>query len=262
MSHVKDATVPVKRLLNVKQRWGLLKSLWIYRRPGRLSGLTSLYGPLVPNEGLVFDVGAHLGDRTRAFRRLGARVVAVEPQAGPLAWLRRFHGRDSGVTIEALAIGSRAGRAELAISPGHPSVATLSARWIDEVRAHHGGFDHVHWSEQVGVDVITLDALIARHGRPDFIKLDIEGHEAKALQGLSEPVAGLSFEFVRGTLERTLACLDRIDALGPALYNAVAGEQRAWRWPDWQPSAALRVWLNEGADGLASGDIYARMETG
>ena len=29
---------------------------------------------------LVFDVGAHVGDRIAAFRRLGARVVAVEPQ--------------------------------------------------------------------------------------------------------------------------------------------------------------------------------------
>lgn len=251
----------MKRQANLQQQWGLLKSLWIYRRPGRLSGLMSLYRPLVPQGGLVFDIGAHLGDRTRAFRRLGARVVAVEPQLGPLSWLRRLHGRDSGVTIEALAIGRRPGQADLAVSPGHPSVATLSADWIDEVQAGHGGFDHVRWSERVGVEVTTLDALIERHGRPDFIKLDIEGHEAEALAGLSRPVAGLSFEFVRGALDRAFACLDRIDSLGPAAYNAVAGEQRAWRWPEWQASSVLRDWLGEGAEGLASGDIYARMET-
>ena len=29
---------------------------------------------------LAFDVGSHAGNRVRAFRRLGARVVAVEPQ--------------------------------------------------------------------------------------------------------------------------------------------------------------------------------------
>jgi len=40
---------------------GLARSLWIYRRPGRLSGLKTLYRPLVPAGGLVFDVGAHLG---------------------------------------------------------------------------------------------------------------------------------------------------------------------------------------------------------
>jgi FkbM family methyltransferase len=242
-------------------QWGLLRSLWIYRRPGRLRGLKSLYRPLVPQGGLVFDVGAHLGDRTRAFRHLGARVIALEPQDGPLRWLRRFHGGDDGVIIEAVALGRRPGRAELAVSPAHPSVATLDSQWMREVKERHGGFDHVRWSESVGVPVTTLDELIARFGAPDFVKLDIEGHEADALAGLSRPVAALSFEFVRGTLERTLACLDRIDALGPAVYNAVAGEERRWRWSDWKCSNDLRAWLKAGADGLASGDIYARMDT-
>jgi len=74
-------------------------------------------------------------------------------------------------------------------------------------------------------------------------------------------VPALSFEFVRGTLERSETCLDRIDALGPAVYNAVAGERRSWRWSEWRTSAELRAWLAGGADGLASGDIYARIET-
>ena len=245
----------------LQQNWGLLKSLWIYRRPGRLAGLLSLYRPLVPADGLVFDIGAHLGDRTRAFRRLGARVVALEPQAGPLRWLRRFHGNDPGVTIEPCALGRRPGRAELALSRSHPSVATLNQGWINEVQAGHGGFDQVRWDDRISVKVTTLDALISRYGRPDFIKLDIEGHEAEALAGLSQPVAGLSFEFVRGTLERSLACMDRIDALGPATYNAVAGEQRSWRWRHWQSSDTLRAWFADGAEGLASGDIYARIQT-
>jgi hypothetical protein len=32
---------------------------------------------------LAFDIGSHVGDRVSSFRRLGARVVAVEPQPGP-----------------------------------------------------------------------------------------------------------------------------------------------------------------------------------
>jgi FkbM family methyltransferase len=238
----------------------LLKSLWIYRRPGRLRGLMRLYRPLVPEGSLVFDIGAHLGDRTRAFRRLGARVVAVEPQPGPLGWLKRFHDKDPGVIIEPCAIGRESGRAELLLSPTHPSVATLDSGWTETVRTAHGGFDRVHWSDRLEVEVKSLDELIRRHGRPDFIKLDIEGHEADALAGLGQPIAGLSFEFLRGTLERSLACLDRIEALGPARYNAVAGEQRHWRWPEWQSAEAMRAWLASGADELASGDIYARMQ--
>ena len=247
--------------LDLKHYWGLLKSLWIYRRPGRLSGLMTLYRPLVPEDGLVFDVGAHLGDRTRAFRRLGARVVALEPQPGPLAWLRQFHASDSAVVIKDCAVGAQPGRAQLALSRSHPSVATLNASWVDDVQAGHSGFERVRWDDQIEVEVTTLDALIEQYGRPDFIKLDIEGHEAEALAGLSQPVSGLSFEFVRGTLDRSLACIDRIEALAPATYNAVAGEQRRWRFSSWQSADEIRAWLSAGADNLASGDIYARMET-
>lgn len=59
---------------------GLLRSLVTYWRPGRQRGLRRMYRPLVQPGDLVFDVGAHLGDRAAAFAALGARVVALEPQ--------------------------------------------------------------------------------------------------------------------------------------------------------------------------------------
>ncbi|MGB5834061.1 MAG: FkbM family methyltransferase, partial [Thiohalocapsa sp.] len=43
---------------------------------------------------LVFDIGSHVGDRIGSLRRLGARVVAVEPQPKLAATLRLLYGRD------------------------------------------------------------------------------------------------------------------------------------------------------------------------
>src|SRR5690606_17457557 len=61
------------------ERWlGITRSLIVYWRPGRQRGLRDLYRPFVAPGGLVFDVGAHIGDRTAAFASLGARVVALE----------------------------------------------------------------------------------------------------------------------------------------------------------------------------------------
>lgn len=236
---------------------GLTRSLWTYRRPGRLGGLMQLYRPFVPEGGLVFDVGAHLGDRTRTFRRLGARVVALEPQPAMLRWLERFHGRDGGVVLLGQAAGAAPGRARLALSELHPAVATLSKRWREDVSACHRGFAAVRWAHSIEVPVTTLDELIARHGRPDFCKIDVEGHEAQVLTGLSSPLAGLSIEFVAGALDQAQACLDRLAALGRYRYNAVAGERRSFLWPEWREPAAVGDWLAAGADGLASGDLYA-----
>ena len=43
--------------------------------------------------------------------------------------------------------------------------------------------------------VTTLDRLIAQHGVPSFIKIDVEGFEDQVLAGLTHPVPALSFEF-------------------------------------------------------------------
>ena len=240
---------------------GLARSMWIYRRPGRLRGLLRLYRPLVPDRALVFDIGAHLGDRTRAFRRLGARVVAVEPQPAMMQWLERFHGQDAGVVLVNAAVGAKPGRARLALSPGHPSVATINHEWRERISRDHPGFANVRWDDHIDVTVTTLDDLIDEHGRPDFCKIDVEGHESKVLAGLSQPVDRVSVEFVQSTLDATILCIDRLEGLDRYVYNAVAGEQRRMRWPDWRDAEAASAWLAAGADGLASGDIYARRAT-
>ena len=54
-----------------------------------------LYGHFVRPGDLVFDIGAHVGDRVASFRRLGARVVAVEPQPAMVRALRLLYGRDA-----------------------------------------------------------------------------------------------------------------------------------------------------------------------
>ena len=68
-----------------------------------------LYAQFVRPGDLVFDIGAHVGDRIACFRRLGARVVAVEPQPALVKTLRLLYGRDRAVTIEPVAVGAQAG---------------------------------------------------------------------------------------------------------------------------------------------------------
>lgn len=241
---------------------GLLRSLVVYWRPGRQRGLRRLYAPFVGPGDLVFDVGAHVGDRTAAFAALGAHVVALEPQPGIVRWLRRLVGRNPRVTVRAEAVGARPGVELLAVSRRTPTVSTLSEPWRTGVAEGHPGFGRVRWDESVEVPVVTLDQLVDTYGVPDFCKIDVEGYEAEVLAGLTRPLPALSIEFVAGQLGVAKACVRRLQALGAYRFDAVLGEGRDFVFGAWIGADEMRAWLDGGAAGASSGDIYARLETG
>lgn len=240
--------------------WGLLRSLAIYHGiPWRAAQLRHFYAPVVPAGGLAFDVGAHAGNRVRAFRALGARVVAVEPQPDFVALLSRWFARDAGVTVLPVALGREAGQAQLLASEATPTVSTLSADWAQRAGAT-ASFHGVRWSPGPVVPVTTLDALMAQHGRPDFIKIDVEGFELEVLQGLGQPVPALSFEFLAPVRDLALGCIDRLEALGRYRYQWSVGEQLRLQPEVALDADAMRTWLRDLPDDAPSGDILARLD--
>ncbi len=238
---------------------GILRSLRIYygnRRHG--PAMIRLYAQFVRPGDLAFDIGAHVGDRIAAFRRLDARVVAVEPQPALVKTLRLFYGRDRQVTLEAAAVGREAGEIELNLNIDNPTVSTASADFI-AAAANAPGWQEQKWGKRLRVPMTTIDSLIARHGVPAFIKIDVEGFEAEALAGLSQPVAALSFEFTLIQRDVAHACVARCGALGCTRYNAVLGESQQFAHDEWLDGAALLRWLDALPPEANSGDVYARL---
>lgn len=214
-----------------------------------------LYGNFVRQGDLVFDVGAHVGDRVASFRRLGADVVAVEPQGAMVRALRLLYGRSKSVAIEPVAVGRVAGRVPMQINADNPTVSSVSPAFVEAAR-DAPGWETQRWSETVEVDVTTLDALIAKHGIPIFIKLDVEGFEAEALHGLSCVVRSLSFEFTTIQRDVALACIERCSAMGYARFNAALGESQTLIG-EWMDAREIARWLIELPQAANSGDIYA-----
>lgn len=234
---------------------GLTRSLvTYYGLPWRRRGLARLYGTLVKEGDLVFDIGAHVGNRSRTLHALGARVVAVEPQPLLVATLRRTLPTER-VTLVTKAVGRETGRATLRISTRHPTVSTLSADWIGKVKATQG-FGNVAWDEEAEVDVTTLDALIGEHGRPAFCKIDVEGLEAEILAGLSEPLALVAFEALPEAPDVTRACVARLSELGDYRFNLVRGEEGDFHSMEWVDGPSI---IAQAAAMRRSGDVYARL---
>jgi len=237
---------------------GVARSLRIYYGDrDRSRAMDALYRPLVPAGSLAFDVGSHVGDRVACFRRLGARVVAVEPQAALVRTLEFLYRGDAGVTVHRAAVGASEGEIELAVNVANPTVSTASPAFI-AAAAGAAGWAGQRWTQVLRVPQTTLDALIARHGRPSFVKIDVEGLEAHVLAGLSQPVPALSFEFT--TIQRGVAleCLRRCTRLGSYRFNAALGETQRLVHAHWLDAGSVAAWLRDLPHDANSGDVYAR----
>ena len=236
---------------------GVMRSLGIYygwHQRRRSSAMDALYRRFVKRGDLVFDIGAHVGDRVAAFRRLGAKVVAVEPQPALASTLTMLYGPSSNVVIERAAVGRNAGDVRLMVNTDNPTISTASNAFIHAAQ-DAPGWQGQHWDKSIRVPMTTLDALIDEHGVPAFIKIDVEGFEEEVLMGLTQPTAALSFEFTTIQRDVARACISRCVALGLTQFNAAIGESQ--KLGGWRSAEDIGRWLDDLPHEANSGDIYA-----
>lgn len=240
---------------------GLARSVATYHgNRARHRRMRELHARFLGSDSLAFDIGAHVGDRVAAFRALGARVVAVEPQSGPTAVMRTLHGRDRNVTLLKAAVSDRRGAARLLVNRANPTVSTLSPKFVAAADGAPG-WEGQAWDGAADVETTTLDLLIDEYGSPDFIKIDVEGHEDAVLAGLSRQVPALSFEVTMIRREIVKDCLDRLLGLGMARFNVSLGEDHGFVFPVDVDAATLRRYLDGLPDEANSGDVYAMAGT-
>jgi FkbM family methyltransferase len=174
--------------------------------------------------GTAIDVGAHRGDVTAALSDMGFRVLAVEPQP---TMTRRLADRFRALLdldllhIERCAASNRRGVGTMYLGSAS-TVNTLERDWTrvafpEEFRS----------PEKIDVPLYTIAELAEAAGfeRPAFVKIDVEGHELPALQGLfratlaNEPPPVIMFEANQRFPDAVRQCLALLDATGYGQFD-------------------------------------------
>ena len=230
-----------------------------YGDAARDAAMDALYARFLRLGDLAFDIGAHVGDRTGSFRRLGARVLALEPQPLCARAMRAIYADDDGVTLLEAACGEKPGTVTLRVNSANPTVTTASRDFVAAADGA-GGWEGQVWDAKIEVACTTLDELIAGHGMPAFTKIDVEGFEATALAGLSRPLPALSFEFTTIQRDVALACLGRLAALGRYGFDVALGESQALTFDRWLPGDAMAAHIAALPHAANSGDIYCVLQ--
>lgn len=244
----------------ISKEIGWLKSRLIYQwLPWKAARKRALFGSIIEKGDLCFDIGAHLGDRTTTFCDLGASVIAVEPQPRFARYLDKAFGNNDKVIIEKVAIGDSEGMAKFFISNDHPTLSTMSGQdWqtnMDAVASYDVKFD-----ETIDVEVTTINGLMKKYGVPKFIKIDIEGFEINALEGMDQCSDYISIEFLSFDMDRLVTCMERLEEMGYRSFNWSYKETFRWSLDVWSSAAEVKSHILARGNEVFSGDIYARID--
>ncbi|MDN5202628.1 FkbM family methyltransferase [Fulvivirgaceae bacterium BMA10] len=242
---------------NFRKKLGLIRSIFIYYlKPFNGIRLRRLYSHFIQKGDLCFDLGAHLGNRSNAWLKLGANVVAVEPQPICIDYLqKKFRNKKDFILVEK-AVGATKGKSILKVSKLYPTISTLSEEWQFSYDKPADTLDY--WDEEIDVDVTTLDTLIDEYGIPKFCKIDVEDFEWEVLRGLSHKIPALSFEFFPAKTQNAILCLNKLKELGEYEFNVSYEENLTFVYKKWLDYQSIITFM-KCYDKEISGDIYARI---
>lgn len=188
--------------------------------------LLKFYSNLIQENQLCFDIGANVGKKSKLFLKIGARVIAFEPQKECLTNLAKIKKSNKRFEFYPVAIDSKDGTKELQLS-NYSEIATLSDSFVSLY-----GEKGVNWLNRQLVKTISINTAIEKYGLPHFCKIDIEGYEFEVLSNLKYNIPLIEFEVVAGFKEKAI---NTIIALNNefASYNYTLNEQPFFQLSAW-----------------------------
>lgn len=214
------------------------------------------YAQFIANGQTVFDVGANMGNRVQVFLAIGAKVVAVEPQPSCIQILTTKFG--DSILLEQVGLSNEAGVLEMHIA-NDSTISSFSKDFIDTTSQTR--FSHYNWDTTIKVPVTTLDALINKHGIPQFCKIDVEGFELNVLKGLNHAIPFISFEYcVPEMLDAMIDCMKELHRISPnGTFNYSIAETMKLELTEWVSLEEMRkIAKTPYFQNTLFGDIYFR----
>ena len=146
---------------------------------------------------LAFDIGANRGDWTYAALTKGYDVIALEPGSIVKQLVKNFI-YDPRVTPLKLAASMSDYETVEFYEADEDGLSTLNKDWLTNPDLPYCGKPY----RQVLATTITLDTLALKYGKPDLVKIDVEGAEWHVFKGMSNYMGKIAFEWTNATIDQ------------------------------------------------------------
>jgi FkbM family methyltransferase len=180
------SVLPYETRVWIRIRAGLGKGLWVYLDPrfeavyvdGEYENLLqdSLLKYLQP-DGVLYDVGAHIGIVSLCGAKLAGRTGAVFAFEADPENAKRIEENVRRNNLDSIGIVCRAA--------WHSDGQVRFQRASEHSSRNQGGVSNASpgTGDAIEVEAITLDTFAEKHRLPTVVKIDVEGAEAEVLRG-------------------------------------------------------------------------------
>ncbi len=204
--------------IRIKRKYYTLKlsyspyALWLYFHPHAVRKEEEFVHFFLEEGDIFVDAGAHLGTVTLTASekvRGGGKVIAIEPHPRTASLLQENITLSpyKNITLRECAVSNIEGR------------ATMTNFYV-------GDMNHLTEEGEKEVKVLTLETLLTSVKSIALLKVDVEGVELMALEGLGkgiDKVCGILFESAAASFERYGYTLDHIirflESFGFTVYH-------------------------------------------
>ena len=232
-----DFPISLKSIPGVTLRADLREQVYIqFLRHGCIphqKPTDELLKKLIRSGDLIFDIGANIGYLSLLFNSLlknTGTVVAIEPSTRCFHQLQRNTAFSEKIQTLNVAISNRTEKLQFA------ETKCLERSSLETVNTY---------AKTIDVEAIQLDDLCLEYGMPDFIKIDVEGHEFAVFQGAEKMLSSklrplIYFEALNSTALKK--CIQIIETLSENSFKIYRSSQQAKLLP-WQHPNGLNDYL-------------------
>lgn len=174
-----------------------------------------------PKMNLIFDIGGHVGLFTEEClnKYPDSKIVVIEANKDLYSNLHLKYNENPKVVALNYLVSETTGNIENFYLCDYSQISTASIDWIQNSR-----FNSHNFYTSVGVMTVNLDSLIKIFGKPDLIKIDVEGYELEVISGLSQKVGEICFEWAEEQYDKINETCQKLKSLGYNNFGYIIGD--------------------------------------